>query len=370
MSRWLSRWKLGHVVFGGLFLVACSASGGRPFERQEGVGGSDAEGGGIPVPADASDEKLLAPDGACIGVTTQANHVPLDMYFMLDTSGSMAGPNLTLLKEGLAAFFKAPESEGIGISGNHFPIMLKVGSDETCEPSEYAKPAGPWEILPNSGMGGWITGLVAQGLTPSIPALAGAVDACVARKAENAERTCSVVFVSDGEPEGNCPPTGPTAKEPLGTIAAGAWAKGIPVFAIGFPGIKSLGQQVLSYIAEQGGTDVPFFIKEGAVTQKFVDALTKVQGTALACEYQMPTSDHEIVDPDFVRVIYTPGTGGDPITIPRKMTAEDCGAAPGWYYDNNDEPTKLVMCDSTCKTMRADGTGKVEILLGCSNLLH
>lgn len=343
--------------------LACSASGD-PDDFGSSTGGtSGGEDGGL-IDTGYTGDGEIDPDSSCATTTLQAERIPLDMYFMVDTSGSMDGPKLALLKSGLTSFLGASDSADLGVAGQRFPIG---GLNETCEPSDYAAPAVPWAILPDGALAGWIDGLSAEGYTPSVPALQGAVDACKARMGAEPGRKCAVVFVSDGEPEGNCPPASISAEGPLGDIAADAYANDIPVFAVSFYGISSVGQKILITIAQEGGTQVPFAIKEGSVEDDFVEALAEARGTALGCEYVMPTTDEGTVNPNLVRVAYTPGGATEDQTIPRKTTEGECGGSGGWFYDDNDAPTKLVMCPATCDVMRSDSTGKVDILLGCSS---
>jgi hypothetical protein len=43
-----------------------------------------------------------------------------------------------------------------------------------------------------------------------------------------------------------------------------------------------------------------------------------------------------------------------------------CGSVTdGWYYDNNADPTKIVLCPSMCTTANAAPGSKIEALVGC-----
>jgi hypothetical protein len=44
----------------------------------------------------------------------------------------------------------------------------------------------------------------------------------------------------------------------------------------------------------------------------------------------------------------------------------DCGAAGGWYYDNPQNPTKIIMCPTTCDEVQG---GKVTVVFGCETLV-
>ncbi len=51
----------------------------------------------------------------------------------------------------------------------------------------------------------------------------------------------------------------------------------------------------------------------------------------------------------------------------RLVSREQCGSAPqgGWFYDRNDNPTRIVACDNLCKAIRSPGV-VVSIGGGCS----
>ena len=68
-----------------------------------------------------------------------------------------------------------------------------------------------------------------------------------------------------------------------------------------------------------------------------------------------------------VNVLFTPSGGGQqPIyKVPSKS---DCGPAGGWYYDDEVNPTTVLVCDSTCQTIQADQNGKIDVQFGCATI--
>jgi hypothetical protein len=36
-----------------------------------------------------------------------------------------------------------------------------------------------------------------------------------------------------------------------------------------------------------------------------------------------------------------------------------------WFYDDNEAPTRILMCPAACDLVESDGTGQVVIILGC-----
>ena len=347
---------------GGTATGGSSGTGGNGGWPNPDAGGSSS--GDADVPDVDFTYDAPANDGfveACAEVVAKAEPLPLDLYFMLDTSGSMSGSNIDALHQGVVSFANDPSAIGIWVTGQRFAIG---GYSESCNAADYANPAVAWGQLPYPGFANWVNGLAATGYTPSVPALQGAVNACKARLQSVPNHKCVVVFVTDGNPEGNCPPTLAAAQTPLGNIAADSCANGIPVFSIGFPNLPTLGQNIINTIAQQGCTGQAFIIQSGSMGSQFTDQLKAIQQASLGCEFLMPQSDGGLVDPNQVRLTYTPGGGGAPQDIPRVDDASQCSGA-GWYYDNNNAPSKLILCPDTCNTVKNDPTGEVNVALGC-----
>ena len=86
---------------------------------------------------------------------------------------------------------------------------------------------------------------------------------------------------------------------------------------------------------------------------------------AVACELLTPqNSDAGVIDWTKVEVQYTPGGTGTPTTYLQVGSAAAC-TGNGFYYDNPANPTKVTLCPSSCTTVSADKSAKVELLLGC-----
>lgn len=75
---------------------------------------------------------------SCAGTTSQAEQIPLDIYLMLDSSGSMydktgAGPSKwDAVTQALSAFFSDPQSSGLGVGLQHFPLLGTGGVPKSC----------------------------------------------------------------------------------------------------------------------------------------------------------------------------------------------------------------------------------------------
>lgn len=97
--------------------------------------------------------------------------------------------------------------------------------------------------------------------------------------------------------------------------------------------------------------------------------LTKAVAVAakLPCQFVVPKpTDGKEVDPGKVNVDWTKGSGGvvNLVFVPGGKDA--CPPTGGWYYDDPKNPTRILLCPTTCDAVSKDTTGKVDIALGCA----
>jgi hypothetical protein len=118
-----------------------------------------------------------------------------------------------------------------------------------------------------------------------------------------------------------------------------------------------------------GGTMQAFIVDTNQnVNQQFLNALNTIRNAA-SCSFQIPVPQSGTPNYQQVNVVFTP-TGGSPTTIPNVPDKSACPAnGNGWYYDNNNAPTAIILCDSTCGSVSADATGSVDITLGCNTVI-
>jgi hypothetical protein len=82
----------------------------------------------------------------------------------------------------------------------------------------------------------------------------------------------------------------------------------------------------------------------------------------------LPTGNN--LDLNRVNVIYTKGGTTSPVYIPKVRSSDDCSTQPGWYYDDERQPTRIVACPATCNELSDDFSGKVEIQVGCGTIVR
>jgi hypothetical protein len=382
-----------------------SGNGGGNGAGLSGAGASQGNGGGISGPSGPGSGPGSG-GGSCASNKTKAMAKPLDMYIMLDQSGSMGdsvpgGTKWSAVTQAIGSFVGQPGAAGLGVGLGYFGVPAGGGSCNTtcnnaadcggagcgpciahvcfggssggdsCTASDYAIPAIEIATLPGMNNTQSMAIVNSMGMhspttgTPTAPALQGAIDHAEFWVGQHPDHVVIAVLATDGLPE-ECSP------QDIPSIAAIANAgftadPSIITFVIG------VGTEVanLNAIAAGGGSGSAFIIDTTMnVTQQFLDALNKIRGASLGCTYEIPMPMGQKPDFNKVNVEYTPGGGGMTETIPNVPDAAHCPASgDGWYYDNNANPTQIVMCPSTCQKLGADSTGEVNIAIGCTTIM-
>jgi hypothetical protein len=300
--------------------------------------------------------------------------MPLDMFIMYDQSGSMddevAGniTKWTAIKDALVQFVNDPVSDGIGVGMQYFP--LNRGS---CMAPDYGVAEVPIEPLPavrpkivssltsHTGPGGTTNG--GGGGTPTSAALQGAVNYATAWAAAHTDRKVILVLATDGDPNG--------CDEDIGHIAniaamGLASAPPVPTFVIG------VGDSLtsLNAIAAGGGTNAALIVDTATNPgQQFLDAMNKIRGTALSCDFLIPMpSGGGQIDYGKVNVGLTPRGGAHQLLGNAADQASCDPTLGGWYYDSVASPTKIKLCPATCTEVTGPTGGAIDIVLGCQTI--
>lgn len=91
-----------------------------------------------------------------------------------------------------------------------------------------------------------------------------------------------------------------------------------------------------------------------------------VVSATIPCAYQLPDPPAGMsFDPNLVNVVYTDDDGVEHV-FARAMSPESCDDELAWYYDSNDSPTRIQLCDAACSMVSEAVTGQVDIALGCA----
>jgi hypothetical protein len=126
------------IIFGVVIATACGSSEGDPGDGSSGgasggpIGGDPGSSGQLPGGQTPADELK-----GCASETKKATPLPLDLYIMFDSSGSMASliaankSKYTAAVDAMNAFLSDPASDGIGVGLQFFPLN-QAGVPATC----------------------------------------------------------------------------------------------------------------------------------------------------------------------------------------------------------------------------------------------
>lgn len=349
--------------------------------------GSGASGGTINVAGTSSgsaatggDGGSLDEDAACVAETRDSEKAVVALLFMVDISGSMNCPvpeldppcevdpnrrydetRWTEMGPALKDFFDSSESAGMWAG-----ISFFSRHNGSCDVRDYEMPDAEIGLLPDSAtaLDMAVDKQRPSGMTPTVPSLQGALNHAGDWAEAHADQEVVVVYATDGYPKGCDHSTPANTIDNAADIAATAYAgpNRIRTYVLGVgPNLDDL-----NAIAESGGTHQAFQIDTGKdVTAQLTAAFDEIRSAvAVDCAYTVPEAP---AGQDFsgqVNVNYTSGSGA--VTEIPYNDAADC--EEGWQY--SDDMKQIVICGSTCDTVKADPDASIQVLYGCKDTVR
>jgi uncharacterized protein YegL len=298
--------------------------------------------------------------GACTSTSAEAHHIRVDIIFLIDQSGSMTGPKWIGTKNALTTFWNDPASVGIGAGLTFLPNK----KPDVCVPTDYEALNVPIDTLPANAFA--LTNALpydATGVgTPLYGALKGTLMAATAYQDAHPTHKVIVVLATDGDPN-YC---GMTTIDDVAAQAKSARSyNGVLTYVIGVQG-STLSN--LDKIAAAGGTGKAYDVTNDI--NQFASKIAEIREVTIGCKFEIPPPPMNMqLDPNKVNFTYTPMGTGSPKLLPRATDLADCSGGPGWYYDNNDTPTTIILCPASCSTVQADPAAKVDVLFGCKSII-
>ncbi len=300
----------------------------------------------------------------CAGESKTAERVPLDLYFMLDRSGSLGLSEWNAITKAVTSFVHKPGAEGLGAGIGFFP------SGALCDPIAYEKPAVPIGLLPDNAEDiiqsmDPINRIGAGVGTPMTQALQGAISHATAWQKSHPTHKVAVILATDGEP--NVCGSSVSGVASVAKKAQTATSP-IPTFVIGVG--RSLSN--LNTIARAGGTDAAFLIDKGSESEsQFYEALQKIRGAALPCEYIVPKPASGTLEPNKTNVVYRASTDAEPKTFVKVQGADACDTDDAaWYFDSPAAPSKVLLCPKTCESIQESAVGSISTVFGCASVVR
>jgi hypothetical protein len=331
-----------------------------------------------PPPNESDQDRIAVPEGAVLG------DCPIDLV-----GAPAQDSKWCLASNALARFFAAPTT--LDVRGAlQFMTPANPDNYDICGPdpnNPHAVAAVPYTQLPIDAAHALITSLDAE--TPHIlnindvgqaeigTRIEAALNGIAQFTAANADplRKTIGVLITDGDPY-NCEDD-PAA---LAQIAADHYAAtGILTFIIGMTGATAANLQ--AYALGGGGPEhgpdyceapdtlCNYWSVGDGNAQAFSEVLAAIQeSVVIACEYAIPDPGaSETLNPNLVAVTFNDASGAEPAPVARVADAASCDpVAGGWYYDNPDTPSSILLCPTSCSTVGAAPSGaQIEVLYGC-----
>lgn len=352
-------------------LVACSSA-----ERRSGFD-PGAETGEDSRESFKQDEPVETPDGAgCSATQTEIARIPVVIEFVVDESGSMSGDKWKAQSEALQAAFEdmkdtADPSTFFGIQMFHDALGQGVKPGSLLDPDQFDKIMNVITSSSPTGSTGTEKALKAgYGVLETFkPPASTGLDADQMKRA--------LVLLSDGQPDGGkseqqrCEDL---AQEKFGYVAPDG---PIPTFSVGIGNWNdsSYDPAFMSRMALAGGTADPTMCdptskdefsvchfqitpKSGDYTvakQKLIDAINAIRALTASCEFSFTITQD--ADLSKTEVTITDADGN--------VTNVPADPENGWSFDDEENPTKVVLNGDACSASNGTVSGRVDVVLGC-----
>lgn len=324
------------------------------------------------TPEAATDDALSLgemgdPADACVGTAVPTEELPVDVFAVIDSSGSMDEATATGVSKWYATKAAFQTFLGQAPRGMRFGLSLfPVPGDDTpsCRSEHYRDSALAMADVSEMASGALtrLDGVKPRGQTPTAPALTAALDMATTYAVEHPERSVVVVLATDGLPT-TCAPTEMTALAALAKEALNG-AGHVRTLVVASRSDDNVDMSGFERLAAAGGTRHPVVIDPRAdFAKQLSKSLSATAARQVACDLALPEPPSgKQLDYDTVNVVLD---GDERVTLPRVANASACKASGGWYYDVDPAqgaPTRLNVCQAACERTQA---AKLTVELGC-----
>jgi hypothetical protein len=263
-------------------------------------------------------------------------------------------------------------SGACGLLGDCRHVRSECKAFSTCDANDYATPAVTIGELPGqaASITTSLSAAMPVGLTPTSAALAGALQQASQRAMAEPTHRVIALLATDGLPT-ECEPVDPAGVAAIAEAAA-SQTPALSTYVIGvFSPMETPALMNLDSWAEAGGTNKAFVLDPTQdVNAQFLDALEKIRGGTLSCEYVLPPSPQgSEIDLGLVNVDVVSDQKTQQLRYVGDAASCD-KTAFGWHYDadpNSGKATKIVTCSTTCDMLKTT-SGRVDVRIGCKTM--
>ncbi len=341
-----------------------------------------------PVGTDQPDSGEIVGEG-CGGGEVLPQKVPVYFEFVVDGSGSMSGAKWDGQVAALKAIFEDQKNKTAAQISNGEMVDTVMGVlvfedrlNNVYNSGPFPKPGvdiPPQPIANNDDLAmfwGRVSGQ-ASGGTPTLNAITGGysvIEGYVPQANVKVGGKRVVILLSDGEPNG-----GSSEESQCVSLATTktTGAKPVYTYAIGVGNGSSYNPGFMAKLAQGGKTapagcnpaltsnpDCFYQIDPGSksstqITNEMVAALNSIRALASQCDLSLTLVDKDgkPADPKKVQVTYIDGNG--------KEVVIEKDPVNGWTYDDDTNPTRIILNGNACVQARSDEKGKTKVKMGC-----
>ena len=238
----------------------------------------------------------------------------------------------------------------------------------------YDRMAVPIAPLPAAepALTGALGAVIPRGGTPLGPAVRGALGQLRTHLQATPGHRGALVLVSDGLPDGFC--GGNYIDMIVPNVRAAQMATpSIPTYVIGVFAEDEIAEARpgLEQMATAGGSGMPYVLTAmDDLSQRFQEALNRIRGTALTCEFTIPAPRMGMGAIDFGKVNVRSKVAGGDQDLLYVGSKDRCDPMKGgWYFDvdptSGTTPGRVLLCDASCNAIKASAGSRVEVSYGC-----
>ena len=303
----------------------------------------------------------------CTGPQTNFNntlnviHIGVERSSATATAIPAAGTVLSQIRTGVLNFYTNPVNAGSRSSLTFFPDSPTPDcTTTTCTTATSCTPRVTQALISNATFQTSVqTALMGATSAAGGPPTSAAYDGMLATATPltttypTAVHLAVLILASD---VANCDPS-VSAMVAKAATALATYRIRTFVIGIGVPAATT------AAIASAGGGEAFDLLPIAALGTNLTTTLNTIRLTLPKCSYPLP--EPGLYDPLTPVLGYISGIPAMNVPQTKVANLAACGGGPGWYYDNNLNPTQAILCPALCTTFRGAINTAIKLTLKC-----